>query len=228
MIIVIPARGGSKRLLHKNIIPLLGKPLLGYTLEVIEAANLGYPAYVSTDDETIAQAVKNHAGAQVIKRPAALSSDTASTESVLLHVLDNLQKSISPQWVMTLPPTSPFRTAQTIQHFAKAIQDNPDAQDCLMSTTENRGDFWRELEDGTLMRLFPNAPRRQQEREPLFEENSAIYVTKITALRETGSILGKRVRGIAISATEGFDINTIEDLEMAESIASTLMRNKSQ
>lgn len=226
MIIVVPARGGSKRIPYKNIHPLLGKPLLSHTLEVIAAANLGCPIYVSTDDKRIADIASSHDDVRVITRPDALANDTASTESVLLHVLDIVASTgFNPLWVMTLPPTSPFRRPDTIRRFAAKVHDDPGSQDCLMSTTENRGDFWRPQPDGTLARLFPDAPRRQQERMPLFEENSAIYVTRVAALRETGVILGRRVRGIAIPAIEGFDINTAEDMKLAECIASMLLQS---
>lgn len=226
MIIVVPARGGSKRLPYKNIQPLSGKPLLSHTLEVIAAADLGCPVYVSTDDKRIAEIASTHNDVRVIMRPDALAHDTASTESVLLHVLDIVAATgFDPRWVMTLPPTSPFRRSETIRRFADAMDTDSDSQDCLMSTTENRSDFWRPQPDGTLARLFPDAPRRQQERMPLFEENSAIYVTRVAALRETGFILGRRVRGLAIPAIEGFDINTADDMKLAECIASMLSKS---
>lgn len=226
MIIVVPARGGSKRLPHKNILPLSGKPLLSHTLEVIAAADLGCPVYVSTDDKRIADIARTHDDVRVIMRPNALGHDTASTESVLLHALDTVAATgFNPLWVMTLPPTSPFRRTETLRCFADAARTDPGSHDCLMSTTENRGDFWRLQPDGTLARLFPGAPRRQQERMPLFEENSAIYVTRVAALRETGFILGRRVRGLAISAIEGFDINTADDMKLAECIASMLSQS---
>jgi CMP-N,N'-diacetyllegionaminic acid synthase len=222
VIVVVPARGGSKRVPYKNIYPLAGKPLLEFTLDAIRAAGLECPVYVSTDDEAIARVAKGQKGVSVIYRPMELADDAATTESVLLHALDEVAaKGISPTWIMTLPPTSPFRKPETIRRFAEAVFAAPDAQDCLMSTTENRGDFWLQQDDGTLLRLFPDAPRRQQERIPMYEENSAIYVTRVSVLRSTGLILGRRVRGVPISANEGFDINTKEDFALAECLAAT-------
>lgn len=221
MIIVIPARGGSKRLPHKNIYPLKGKPLLAYTLEAIAATGLSIPTYVSTDDERIAAIARAYSGVEVVMRPQEISSDTASTESALLHVLDTLdERGEEPQWLMTLPPTSPFRSAATIRSFAEAVANCADGIDCLMSVTENRGDFWRMQDGGYMQRLFPDAPRRQQDRTPLFEENSAVYVSRTRALRETCLILGRSVRGIAIPAIEGFDINNPDDMRLAESLHS--------
>lgn len=215
--VVIPARCGSQRVEFKNIRPLAGKPLLAYTVDAALAA-FGRPPIVSTDCETIGT-VARALGARVIRRPPQFASATASTESALIHVLDVLeQEGWRPTWIMTLPPTSPLRSAETIRRFRAEVQRCPDDQDCLMSVTENRGDFWRMSTSGSVERLFADAPRRQQDREALFEENSAVYLTSVAALRETGSILGRRVRGLAIDLAEGWDINSALDFEIAEAL----------
>ena len=220
MLIVVPARGGSKRVPLKNISPLAGVPLLVHTLRAAVAALPGADLVVSTEDDQIA-AVARGAGARVVERPPELATDSASTESVLLHVVQQaVAAGAAPVWVMTLPPTSPFRAPATIRGFADRLPYLPLSIDCLMSVTENRGDFWRRTEEGGWARLFPDTPRRQQDRKPLFEENSAIYLTRVTALRETGSILGRRVEALPISAAEGFDINTPADFALAEAMVA--------
>ncbi len=73
---------------------------------------------------------------------------------------------------------------------------------------------------GYMQRLFSQAPRRQQDRQPLFEENSAIYLTRTRALRETKSILGRAVMGVPINKIEAFDINEPEDINLAEYLFS--------
>ena len=221
MVIVVPARGGSKRLPGKNISLLGGKPLLIHTLEQAVSLGRDVEVFVSTEDEQIASLVRDYPEVNLIMRPDELASDTATTESVLLHVLDKISESgLSPEWLMTLPPTSPFRSATTIRHFIDVALDCGDNIDCVMSVTETRGDFWFMDVGGRMQRMFPDAPRRQQDRSPLFEENSAIYVSRTKALRETKFILGKSVKGIKISSLEGFDINSIEDLKVAESLFS--------
>jgi len=222
MLIVIPARGGSKRLSRKNIRPLAGKPLLVYAIEAARAANVTPDVAVSTEDENIAAVAREH-GVRVIDRPQMLAVDRASTESVLLHALDMLEREERRfTWVMTLSPSSPLRCPGTIRKFVEVVRGDPQAPDCLMSVHEHRGDFWRLQPDGSLRRLFPEAPRRQQEREPLWEENSAIYVTRVDALRSTGSVLGNSVRGLAIHPVEAIDIHTSLDLLIAESILQSL------
>lgn len=226
MLIVIPARGGSKRIPGKNIAPLLGKPLLAYAVEAALASGVTPHVVVSTEDARIAE-VAHTSGVRVVSRPDDLASDAASTESVLMHALDLFEaEGMRFTWVVTLPPTSPLRTASTIRTFVERVRAEPDLQDCLMSVTENRCDFWQEGEDRTLRRLFPDAPRRQQDRVPLFEENSAIYVTRVSALRETGRITGRRVRGLAIDRTEAVDINEPIDLKIAEALLRERMGAK--
>jgi CMP-N,N'-diacetyllegionaminic acid synthase len=214
LVAVIPARGGSKRIPNKNISPLAGKPLLAYTIEAAQASGVVDRILVSTDSNAISQLAREF-GAEVLMRPTELATDASSTESVLLHALDILMKEgVQPPAVLTLPPTSPLRSAETIRAFVAAFEQLPAEIDALISLTENRGDFWLKKEEGTEQwaRLFPDAPRRRQDREPLYEENSALYLTRVAALRQTQSILGKRVAGYVIDSQEAVDINEPLDL----------------
>lgn len=222
-IVVIPARGGSKRVPRKNIALLAGKPLLAYSIDQVRAAGLLPQTYVSTEDQEIAD-VARQCGAQVIARPIELASDQAGTESVLLHALQTLcPTNDCYDHVVTLPPTSPLRRAETIARFVQ-MATRQNGADCFMSVTETRGDFWLRDTDGHSSRLFPDAPRRQQDRIPMFEENSAIYVTRIAALLRTGSILGESVELVPIDPIEALDINTATDLMMAEGILERVLR----
>ena len=220
MIIVIPARGGSKRLPNKNIRKLCGKPLIAYTIEAVLKAGVDAPVIVSTDDEKIAKISLDY-GVQIVDRPQELAAGDSSTESVLFDVLSRCCGDIHDcKWIMTLPPTSPFRSSKNIRiFFDTAIKGRGDV-DCYMSVSENRGDFWEKGEGGKLQRLFKDAPRRQQDRTPIYEENSAIYVTRIDALEDTGSILGNNVRSMCIDPFESVDINTAFDFWLAESLLS--------
>ncbi len=218
MITNIPDRGGSKRLTRKNIRPLSGKPLLAYTIEAALESGATEPLIVSTDDDEIAEVARQY-GAEVILRPAELAADYSPTEAALLHILDIKEaEGMVANWVMSLAPTSPFRTGATIRKFRDAALAGGDDIDCYMAVTEDRGDFWLMQDDGYGRRLFPYAPRRQQSREPLYEENSAIYVTRVDALRRSRIILGDKVKPLAIDPFEALDINTAYDFWLAESL----------
>lgn len=215
---VVPARGGSTRVVGKNMRILAGRPLLAHTLRLAVDAGLGDRTVVSSDDRA-ALALATEFGVRGLPRPPEFATAEASTESVLLHVLDTLaSEGAEPDWVMTLPPTSPFRRLGTLREMLRHVAE-PDASDCLMTVTEDRRDLWRMDAGGEMRRLFPEAPRRQQDRSPLFEENSAVYLTRVAALRATGSVLGGSVRGYVIDPVEAWDINTETDLVIAEALA---------
>ena len=215
---VIPARGGSKRAPRKNIRPLGNRPLLAYTIAAAHEAGLGDATMVSTEDAEIA-GTATCLGCRVLQRPHALATDAASTESVLLHALDEAaREGWHPKWILTLPPTSPFRRARTIRFFLDRAADA--GVDCLFSVTETRADLWRCDVAGKIIRLFPDAPRRQQDRVPLYEENSAVYLTSVAALRATGSVLGKSQQAVAIDPLEGFDINSELDFAIASALVT--------
>jgi CMP-N-acetylneuraminic acid synthetase len=195
-----------------------GKPLLEYTLDAIRNADVTSHVVVSTDAKAISS-VAERCGTQVVWRPAELSGDNVSTEAVLLHAIRELDPEGQRfRWVMTLAPTSPFRKPDTIRRFVAEAEKDPLSKDCIMSVTEDYRDFWSRGEKGFLKRLFPDAPRRQQDRQPLLEENGLIYLTPVTEIKETGFVFGKRVRGILTDAAESFDINTLSDFEMAEAM----------
>jgi CMP-N,N'-diacetyllegionaminic acid synthase len=215
---VIPARGGSKRAPRKNIRALGNRPLLAFTIAAAREAGLGDATRVSTEDAEIAETA-TRLGCRVLQRPDALATDTASTEGVLLHALDEAAKQgWHPKWILTLPPTSPFRRARTIRFFLERAADA--GVDCLFSVTETRADLWRSDAAGKIARLFPDAPRRQQDRAPLYEENSAVYLTSVAALRATGSVLGKSQQAVAIDPLEGFDINSELDFAIAVALVT--------
>lgn len=214
--IVVPARGGSKRIPDKNIVLLGGRPLLCYTLEAARASQVAARLVVSTDSPQIG-AIALEEGAEVIHRPRVLAADASSTEAVLLHALDVFAaEGFSPDALLTLPPTAPLRTARTIQNFVRAFETQGGGFDAMISLTENREYYWMRGTGGAYVRLFPNAPRRRQERTPLYAENSALYLTRSRALRESGSILGRSVTGYPLDPVEALDINEPIDLAWAE------------
>ena len=86
----------------------------------------------------------------------------------------------------------------------------------MLSLTASLSDYWIKPEEGGFERLYKNAPRRRQARQPIYVENSAYYMTEIEALKKTHSVLGTKVNGYVISEIEGIDINEPIDLKIAE------------
>ncbi|MBI4236643.1 MAG: acylneuraminate cytidylyltransferase family protein, partial [Chloroflexi bacterium] len=121
---IIPARGGSKRLPRKNLALLLGEPLVAHSIRHALEARLVQRVVVSTDDAEIASVAEQH-GAEVVRRPAEIAGDTATSESALLHVLDHLERTESyhPDLVVFLQCTSPVRQRDDIDNAIRALLD---------------------------------------------------------------------------------------------------------
>jgi CMP-N-acetylneuraminic acid synthetase len=214
---IIPARGASKGIPKKNIYPINGKPLICYTLECVQQCKSSFDVVVSTDSDEIASTVLQHSDIDVIRRPGAISGDEASTESALLHTLDEMDgKGKIYDCVLTLQVTSPLRKPDTIDAFISDFVTKQKAgYDALFTLTADYSDYWVS-EGGEFRRLFPNAPRRRQDRVPIYAENSAIYITTVKALRQTSSVLGTKCAGFLIPPDEAIDINDLNDIFYAE------------
>ncbi|WP_345866582.1 acylneuraminate cytidylyltransferase family protein [Shewanella algae] len=178
-IAIIPARGGSKRLPNKNILPLGGKPLIVWTIEAARQSKAFDLVLVSTDSETIAK-VSLSAGATVpFLRPAELASDTATTNDVVSHMVAWVESQYGVvQRVALLQPTSPLRTAQHIQE-AMALYDDKSAS-AVVSVCEldHPIQYCNRLPADHCLEGFitPAANRRSQEFEPFYRINGAIYL----------------------------------------------------
>ncbi len=217
---VIPARGGSKGIPRKNIYPLLGKPILEYTIECIIAAAVCEDIVVSTDSNDIMDVAQNYKQIVVVPRPTDISGDTASTEDALIHALNYMKEFYNKEYdaVMTLQATSPLRKVETVRAFKEQYEQNYREYDAMLTLHENRVDHWIRNDNGNFERLYPYASRRRQERKPLYMENSCIYITSVTSLMETKSVLGHKVNGFVISEEEGMDINEPIDIKIIESL----------
>ena len=197
---VVPARGGSKGIPGKNIYPVNGKPLLEYTLDLLSEAGLeDTDIVVSTDSPEIKRVAVGYRNIRIIDRPTDISGDKASTESALLHAMDVMEQEtgVSYEAILTLQATSPLRKVETLRKFIKAYEESYPVYDAQLSLNED-------------------APRRRQERKPLYVENSAYYITDAKALRKTNSVLGTCANGFIISVYEAIDINEPVDILIAE------------
>ena len=210
---VVPARGGSKAIPHKNIVDLGGKPLLAWTLATASKVPYLDRTIVSSDHQEILS-VADRFGATPLRRPAALAEDAIPTAPVLLHVADVLAaEGKEPDYLVTLEPTSPFRRPETvIRAIERAIAEGADT---VVSGVEDRGYFWVPGEGGTFRQLDPSAPRRRQDRTPYYREGGTVYVTRTAFLRETGSMASGKMIFLPVAEEEGIDINTPLDLVYA-------------
>ena len=223
---VIPARGGSKSIPLKNIKELCGKPLIAYSIESARKSQLLSKVVVSTDHKKIASVAEEY-NCEVIIRPSELAIDTAPTEWALLHVLEALKKKegFEPDIVLTLEPTSPFRTVTLIDRCID-IFNNTDA-DSIIGVVQTPTRYGRII-NGRFEFLFPeqkHTPRRQ-DRQSLYEESSTIYATRTEILIRKKSVLGDKLYPIIVSELEAIDINTLTDFYISEAVM--MLKEKKQ
>lgn len=212
---IIPARGGSKGIPLKNIKLLNGKPLIEYTIETALASGVLDKIIVSTDNDEIARISAKFENIDIVIRPKELSEDNSTTESALIHVCDYLIKNegMYADYVITLEPTSPLRSVNTIRNCVKILFETK--FDSVVGVTEVKSVLGR-IKDNKFFHLFPNQPRRRQDREGLYQESSTIYGTSIDMLRFKKSVLGDSVYALIIPKNESFDINEQLDFEIVE------------
>ena len=120
---VIPARGGSKGLPRKNLLPLKGVPLIGWTISCAGKTDVLTQTLVSTDDDEIAAVAKDLGGDVPFRRPAELSLDDSSIVGVLQHAVRWIEqeRDVLPDLIVLLPPTSPLRRPEDIERTIRVV-----------------------------------------------------------------------------------------------------------
>lgn len=226
-IAIIPARGGSKGIPHKNIAPLYGKPMLAWSIAEAKKSGLIDRVIVSTDSDEIALAAKAY-GAEVIIRPEEISSDFATSESVLLHALYTLQEHGEelPELTVFLHCSTPLTLAQDIDGTVKALK-NADA-DTALAVVPFYGYFWKT--DDVTGEAAPDGHikgerRRRQEREPKYLETGAVYVMKTDGFLQNKKRLFGQTVMYEMPAERYYDIDTPTDLLVAGVLMSEQVKN---
>lgn len=221
---VIPARGGSKGLPRKNVLPLAGRPVIAYSIKAALDSRLlsGIPV-VSTDDCEIAEVARQW-GAQVpFLRPSELSEDETATIPVLLHAIRWLEKnsSSSPDYIMLLQPTSPLRTAEDIDNVIQLALDN-DADGVVSVCTSSHHPYLAKKVDqeGKIQDFIPigGTHNRRQDLPSAYTVNGAIYLAKRDVLLEQQTFYTESTYAYIMPVERSLDIDTPWDLFLAERI----------
>ncbi len=216
---LIPARGGSVGIPRKNLQLLGGKPLLVWTIEAAQALGASCRVVVSTDDDEISSCAIS-AGAEHIRRPADISTGTASSEVALSHSLKFLaeQENYHPDVVGFFQCTAPFRTGKHVaEAYAQFLREGADS---LISVHREACFLWRKENESWVPINHPITHRLRRQEIDQFEENGAIYFFKPWILRDLGMRFGGKVSAYELSPEAGFDIDTPLDLETARQFLS--------
>lgn len=215
---LIPARGGSKGIKKKNIIDILGKPLIAYTIEAALGSQFIDDAVVTTDSEEI-KSVALEYGAQVpFLRPAQLASDEATTLDAVLHAIDAL-KTQGKEYdiLLLLQPTAPLRTGDDIDRALLMFKDKEYRSLLSISEVKDHPVLMREYKaDGTMLKLLNSTSTiRRQDMNKVYRVNGCIYINLINDITKQTSFNDNCI-GFKMDQSHSVDIDEYSDIALAE------------
>ena len=218
MIVVIPARGGSKGVPEKNIKELGGKPLIHYTIDAAREIFEDKDIIVSTDSEKIKTSVESLGLKVPFLRPAALSTATSGSQEVLLHALNFIEnKGVNPEMLILLQPTSPFRNATHIREALKLYNHD---LDMVVSVKETKSNPYYILKEENMQGFLENSKKgdfiRRQDCPKVWELNGAIYIINIKSLKSMQISDFTKVKKYEMDEISSHDIDTMIDWGFAE------------
>jgi N-acylneuraminate cytidylyltransferase len=222
---VVQARGNSKGLPRKNLLPLLGHPLVAYSVTTALRAACVTRTLVSTDSEEIAEVAAAYGAEAPFRRPAAMAADDTPDLPLFEHALEWLwaQEGYRPEVVVQLRPTTPLRPRGLVDRAVAALQSDPGA-DCVRAVTipkQTPYKMWRPGEEGYMAPLLPDGPPEaynmpRQKLPTVFWQTGHVDAIWTRTILEQRSLTGRRVRPVIVEASYCIDIDTAEDLEAAQ------------
>src|SRR3989344_3505208 len=189
ILVVIPARGGSRGVPRKNIRLLNGKPLVWYAATAAVESGVIDRVVISTEDKEIKEIVSKF-GLEVIDRPQEFATDTATNESVMRHVLDVVEKQgYHPDYIALIQCTSPLLSKEVIKEAVSKIADSDKFDTCITVYYPDTYEFeWTKSEDGQIVpKHDPEHRPMRQDMELPYQENGAFYITKTELFKKTGN-----------------------------------------
>ena len=220
---IIPARGGSKGVPRKNIKPLAGKPLIGWTIETALKTSCINRVIVSTDDEEIAKIAKKHGADLPFMRPAEFASDTASDMPVYEHALQwlNEHEQYQPDIIVWLRPTSPLRTSEDIEIAIQKLIDTKADWIRSICAIEHHPYWVFRCEDNDRLSSFVEGIElkdyfQRQMLPEAYRLNGAVDVTWRTTITEKKLLYSGDVRGYKMVAERSVDLDGELDFALAE------------
>lgn len=221
-IAIIPARAGSKGLPGKNTALINGKSLVQLAIETALSIPEITRVVVTSDDISV-QKIAKDLGVEVVVRPAELAQDNSPIESAILHALADLNTDLTSTDVLTIiQPTSPLRDKQLLATSISSFIKNG-SQGSLFGVVEVEHHPAKMLVvDGEFVVPFTkvadlSAPRQQLDR--IVRQSGSIYIANLQQFLTLGTLFINPVRWVAVDGAEAIDIDTAEDLALAQKTA---------
>ncbi len=229
IILTICARGGSKGVPGKNIKPVLGKPLIGYTIEQAKTLDWVNRIVVSTDDEKIKKVAEDLGLDVPFFRPAELATDSAGKIPAIIHAVETAERHWSENYdiVLDLDPTSPLRNLDDIESAVKVLTDEYDVKSVFSVCEAYKNPYFNMVEENEngYIRLSKKPTRpilRRQDAPRVYEMNASIYVIWKSVLLKDKTIFTNQTRIYEMPRERSVDIDSPVDFKLVE----ILMKNK--
>lgn len=221
-IVIIPARGGSKRFPRKNIAILNGKPLISYAIEAAKKAKEIYKVYVSTEDLEIAEIAKKYGAIVPFMRPKKLSGDLITADEAVRDMLKKLIKKeeFKIDYVILIQPTSPFIMVKHIDNAIKKFKSNTSLDSITTLTKlDHRNhpynlsiDF--DLEEWKFIFDKERKNTKIRQSKPIVYKFGNLFAAKTETMLKHGRF-GKKKGKIIIDEIYSFDVDYPIDLKIA-------------
>lgn len=218
---IIPARGGSKGLPKKNIRPLLGKPLIFWTIENALNQQIIDDIVVSTDDIEISNISKDLGVSIPFLRPTELAQDDTPIYNVIEHLLTSLKEQYD--IVALMEPTSPLRTKYDVTNALKLLVDNYESTDAVISVGEvhTENPFICKILSGNFIKPFISSETylyQRQQLPPTYFPYGVIYGAKVDSYLKEKSFYLHRAMPYHIQRWQNYEIDDIYDFLAVENI----------
>lgn len=224
ILMLIPARGGSKRLPRKNVLPLAGKPLICWTIEAALEAKLNARIMVTSDDEEILDIARQYEaeGIIVYRRPSELASDTASTVDVVIDAINEEKNNgHNPDSVILLQPTSPLRTPEDIMNTLSVFKEGG-CRDTAVSICEvDHPVSWTgTLNNNSEFEWLVHRSQLRQEYKKGYRLNGAVYAFSADITSSNKTIYTAIVKASVMPKERSLDIDELLDFKICEMLLS--------
>lgn len=218
---IIPARGGSKGIPRKNIVPLAGKPLIAWSIEAAKKSKYIDRLILSSEDEEIINIASEWGCDIPFVRPVELAQDETPMVEPILHALDTLKDNFF--YIVLLQPTSPLRNVTDIDDCIELCHKNQ-APACVSITEADKSPYWMYQldETGHLLPLLKSETQhsRRQDIPQVYILNGAIYVAEADFIRRHRSFITDETVTYLMPRERSLDLDTDLDLKICEILLS--------
>ena len=220
LLCIIPARGGSKRIPHKNIKHFHGKPIIAYAIETVQESGIADEIMVSTDDMDIAEIAMRYGATFPFRRSDLTANDTAGVAEVLVEVVEEYsRRGMEFDYVLCVYATNPLLRKETLVKAYDVITNNQEVESIntleAYSYPPQRGMIINE-QGFAVMNQPEFYSARSQDLPKLYHDACQFFLFKTYALLRDKKLYTKRTYPIVISELESQDIDSMEDWKLAE------------